>query len=137
MRYVTYEEGPATHPGKYLLKINFEAFPFPHGTEGSYNVFLARIAGLSYPDFLRMCRDICGAEIIGKHQKYPVPYFSFGEGLSILTKWLNRRAKMIMFLREHPYEFELDENGKPIRKKFYDGHIEEPTNVEEETENIN
>ena len=132
-RLIYYEETPHS-PGKYLLKVNVEELPFEGGTDGSYNVFLARVAGMSYPNFLRMCRDMCGARLVGKKQKYPVAYFNFGEGLSILTKWLNRRAKMLVYLKEHPYEFELDDNGKPIRKRFFDGHIEEPGDVKEKTE---
>ena len=51
-RFVSYEESPANQ-GKYILKINVDEFPFSDQVRGSYNVMLARIAGLSYANFLR------------------------------------------------------------------------------------
>ena len=104
-KYVYYEESPY-NKGKYIISLHHEQFPFADGTSGSYNVFLARLAGLSYADFLRMCRDEFGAEIIGKDKLYPVAYFNFGEGLSALTKWLDTRAKYILYRHNHPYEIE-------------------------------
>ena len=124
-KYVYYEETPY-NKGKYIISLHHEQFPFADGTSGSYNVFLARLAGLSYADFLRMCRDEFGAEIIGKDKLYPVAYFNFGEGLSVLTKWLDTRAKYILYRHNHPYEIEVDNTGKPVRKIYDDGRVEEP-----------
>lgn len=124
-KYIFYEESPY-NKGKYTISLHHDKFPFPTGTSGSYNVFLARIAGLSYADYLCMCRDIFGAQIIGKTGKYPVAYFNFGEGLSSLVKWLDARAKTIVYRHEHPYEIEVDNTGKPVRKIYDDGRIEEP-----------
>ena len=73
-KYVYYEETPY-NKGKYILALHHDEFPFQNGISGSYNVFLARIAGLSYADFLRMCRDEFGATIIGKNTLYPVLYY--------------------------------------------------------------
>ena len=124
-KYIFYEESPY-NKGKYIISLRHNEFPFPTGTSGSYNVFLARIAGLSYADYLRMCRDIFGAQIIGKNTKYPVSYFDFGEGLSSLVKWLDARAKTIVYRHKHPYEIEVDNTGKPVRKIYDDGRVEEP-----------
>lgn len=124
-KYIFYEENPYSK-GKYIISLHHDEFPFPTGTSGSYNVFLARIAGLSYADYLRMCRDIFGAQIIGKNSKYPVAYFDFGEGLNSLVKWLDARAKTIVYRHKHPYEIEVDNTGKPVRKIYDDGRVEEP-----------
>ena len=121
-KYVYYEESPY-NKGKYIISLHHEQFPFADGTSGSYNVFLARLAGLSYADFLRMCRDEFGAEIIGKDKLYPVAYFKFGEGLSALTKWLDIRAKYILYSHNHPYE--IEKNDKEIIKYYDNGSIEQ------------
>ena len=58
------------YPGKYVLSINdYEGFMLK-GTVGSYNVIFSRILNMSYPTFLRFCRDMCGAELIGKNSLY-------------------------------------------------------------------
>ena len=121
-KYVYYEESPY-NKGKYIISLHHEQFPFADGTSGSYNVFLATLAGLSYADFLRMCRDEFGAEIIGKDKLYPVAYFNFGEGLSALTKWLDTRAKYILYRHNHPYE--IEKNDKEIIKYYDNGSIEQ------------
>lgn len=121
-KYVYYEES-LYNKGKYIISLHHEQFPFVDGTSGSYNVFLARLAGLSYADFLRMCRDEFGAEIIGKDKLYPVAYFNFGEGLSALTKWLDTRAKYILYRHNHPYE--IEKNDKEIIKYYDNGSIEQ------------
>ena len=70
-----------------------------------------------------MCRDEFGAEIIGKDKLYPVAYFNFGEGLSALTKWLDTRAKYILYRHNHPYEIEKNDNE--IIKYYDNGSIEQ------------
>lgn len=120
-KYIYYEESPY-EKGKYTISLHYDEFPFPTGTSGSYNVFLARIAGLSYADYLRMCRDEFGATLIGK-KGYPVAYFNFGEGLSALTKWLDTRAKYILYRHNHPYEIEKNDNE--IIKYYDNGSIEQ------------
>ena len=121
-KYVYYEETPY-NKGKYILALHHKEFPFQNGTSGSYNVFLARIAGLSYADFLRMCRDDFGAEIIGKDKLYPVAYFNFGEGLLAITKWLDTRAKFLVYRYNHPYEIEKTEEC--IIKHYDNGEVEQ------------
>ena len=94
MNYFKLEESPY-NPGHYLIKPNFEKLPL-HSTEGSYNVLAARVMNLSYAQYLRMCRDLYGAEIIGKGSNYPVPYFTPNSKLEGLIKELNTRAKMLL-----------------------------------------
>lgn len=122
-KYIYYEESPY-NKGKYTLCLNHNEFPLEGGTSGSYNVLLAKIAGLSYADFLRMCRDEFGAELVGKNSKYIVPYFSFGEGLFAITKFLDARAKYLIYRYKHPYDFILNEEGEVIGKQMDSGEIE-------------
>lgn len=90
--YFTYEETPY-HPGKYMVRPVHCNLPLTY-TEGSYNILAARLMNLGYADYLRMCRDLYGAEIIGKNCMYPVAYFN-GEtdSLKDLVKILNKRAE--------------------------------------------
>lgn len=121
-KLVFYDKSPLNN--KYYLCIDHESFPFPNGTRGSFLVMLARIAGMNYTDFLRVCRDVFGATLIGKGHKYVVPYFEFNEGLNAVVKWLNTRANYIIYRHNHPYEFNINENGDPIEKIFDNGEKE-------------
>jgi hypothetical protein len=58
--------------------------------------------GLTYAQYLRMCRDIYGAEIVGKGEKYPYPVFKFSKELEDLIEQLNARANLVLWEREHP-----------------------------------
>lgn len=91
----------ASHPGKFLVRPLHDNLHLAY-TEGSFNVICARVAGLSYANYLRMCRDQFGAEIVGKGSIYPVAYFKQGDGLTALVDWLNARANLILWEREHP-----------------------------------
>lgn len=112
----TIEEAPH-NPGKFLIQPIHEKF-FLKYTEGNYNVICARLMNLSYAQWLRFCRDCCGAQIIGKGQLYPIPYFSKGERLQALCRLLNSRANLILFNREHPnwaeHAQELENKKKSI-----------------------
>ena len=94
------EESP-TNPGKLFIVPEHENF-FLKYTEGSYNVICARLMGLSYAQYLRFCRDCCGAEIIGKNSLYPVAYFPHGERVQALCRLLNTRANLILWCRANP-----------------------------------
>lgn len=94
------EESPY-NPGKWMICPVHENFHLT-STSGSYNLICARLMNLSYAQYLRFCRDICGAEIIGKNTKYPVAYFSRGERLQALCRLLNSRANLVLWCREHP-----------------------------------
>lgn len=73
--YFFLEESPY-NPTNYLIKPNYELLEIRYIGKGSYNVLPARICGLSFSQFMRMCRDCYGAEVIGKGQLYPTIYFS-------------------------------------------------------------
>lgn len=94
-------EESVSYPGKYIIRVDLDKFHLDY-TEGSYNVICARLMGLSYAQYLRMCRDCFGAEIIGKGSMYPVAYFKFSEKLVDLVESLNARANLVLWEREHP-----------------------------------
>lgn len=100
MRYFTRDES-AAHPGKWVIRPVHENFHLD-STTGSFNVICARLLSISYADYLRLCRDEFGAEIIGKNSSYPVAYFKRSKELDALIDLLNARAKAVLWMREHP-----------------------------------
>jgi hypothetical protein len=95
-----YEESPY-HPGKYIITVHHDQFycnGLPFG--GSYHILQARVMNLSYAQYLRMCRDLFGAEIIGKKSMYPVAYFSKINLVSAVIDQLNLRATAILQNKE-------------------------------------
>lgn len=98
--YFKIEESPY-NPGKYSIAINFDKLP-PMYTSGSYKILFARLMNLTYAQYIRMCRDVFGAEIIGKGALYPAIYFSKTRELVELVRLLNNRMNLVMWEREHP-----------------------------------
>ena len=110
---VFYKDESASYPGKYMIRADLEAFHLNY-TEGSYNVIQARLMGLTYAQYLRMCRDCFGAEIIGKGSQYPVPYFKLSKELMDLIEQLNARANLVLWEREHP---DFEEHAQVVEKR--------------------
>ena len=98
--YFRIEESP-TRPGKYTIAPVFENLP-PMHTSGSFNLLAARVMGLSYPQYLRFCRDMVGGEIVGKNHLYPIAYFNKTVNLVAFVRLLNTQMNLIMWEREHP-----------------------------------
>lgn len=96
---IFYREESPYHPGKYRIAINHDLFHC-ESTTGSFNILPARLCGLVYSDYLRMCRDCFGAEIIGKGSLYPVAYFKLSKRLNDLIDDLNNRANVVLLERE-------------------------------------
>ena len=111
-------EESASYPGKYLIKPVYDNFHLT-GTEGSYNVICARVMGLTYAQYLRMCRDCFGAEIIGKGHLYPVAYFKLSNQLLELINNLNARANLILWERDHPDHAEHAAVVKQTSPRYY------------------
>lgn len=111
-------EESASYPGKYIIRPIHDNFHLD-STDGSFNVICARLMGLSYADYLRMCRDCFGAEIIGKGSMYPVAYFKFSQQLQDLIEGLNARANLVLWEREHPDFEEHAEYVKEKNPRFY------------------
>ena len=88
------------NPGMYMIRVNFDVLPNMH-TSGSYNVLAARVVGLSYAQYLRMCRDEFGAELIGKGNTYVLAYFDTEQKADKLAKFLNERLDWILSNRQY------------------------------------
>lgn len=110
---VFYRDESASHPGKYMVRADLEKFHLNY-TEGSYNIIGARLMGLTYAQYLRMCRDVFGAEIVGKGEKYPYPIFKLSKGLEDLIEQLNARANLVLWEREHP---DFEEHAAYVKEK--------------------
>lgn len=93
MKYFKAEESMA-YSGKYMLVPIHDKLPLTC-TSGSYNILAARLLNLEYADYLRYCRDMVGAELIGKNSCYVIPYFSDLTKLNQLIKELDNRVDMI------------------------------------------
>ena len=98
---VFYRDESVYHPGKWMIRPVQDNFHLD-STEGSFNIICARLMGLTYPQYLRMCRDCFGAEIAGKNSYYPVAYFKRSKELDALIDNLNARANLVLWEREHP-----------------------------------
>lgn len=96
---IFYRDESASHPGKYIIRANHEKFRLD-STEGSFNIIGARLMGLTYANYLRMCRDVYDAEIIGKGSNYPYPVFKKAKKLEDLIEQLNTRANLVLCERE-------------------------------------
>ena len=115
---VFYRDESATQPGKYMIRADLGSFHLL-STEGSYNIIQARLFGITYAQYLRMCRDEFGAEIIGKGEKYPYPVFKLSKGLNDLIDQLNARANLVLWEREHPDFEEHAAYVKEQNPRFY------------------
>ena len=108
----------AAHPGKWRIIPIHDNFHLGE-TTGSYNLICARLVGLTYAQYLRMCRDCFGAEIIGKGSMYPVAYFKRSTELDALIEFLNVQASLVLWEREHPDFEEHAEYVKQNSPNYY------------------
>lgn len=108
----------AAHPGKWRIIPVHDNFHLGE-TTGSYNLICARLLGLTYAQYLRMCRDCFGAEIIGKGSMYPVAYFKRSTELDALIEFLNVQASLVLWEREHPDFDGHAEYVKEHNPKYY------------------
>ena len=113
-----YLDDSPVYKDKMIIRLHMDKLPFPTGTEGSYNVFPARLMNLSYADYLRYCRDRVGAELIGKNNKYVVPYFDDTQTVRGLVKLLNKRLEYVMLEQEYPFDYIKKEDGTIERIPF-------------------
>ena len=96
--YFRFEESPI-QKNKYLIFPVHDNLPLT-GTSGSYALLPARLLNLSYAQYLRFCRDVYGANIIGKKNFYPIAYFDLNDKTKELIELLNKRAEMALYIKE-------------------------------------
>lgn len=116
MKYFNLEESPYM-PTYSVIEVNHEAFKsaFPNGIDGSYILLPSRLLNLSYADYLRFCRDILGAFVVGKGHKYPVAYFRATPEVQQFLKLLNKSAESAMFEHDHPYDIDIKLDGTAVK----------------------
>lgn len=120
--YFKFEES-ALMPGSYLITLKDEFFEkegvkyFDNVTGGSFLVLQARLLGLSFPTYLRFCRDVLGATLIGKGNRYPVPVFKKEESVQQLLKLLNSALSYAMKEHEFPYDLYVTLNGEVVKSE--------------------
>lgn len=90
--YFFWDESPYEQ-GKFLLKPDFDLLPLGVA-KGSYHLLAARVAGLSYANYLRACRDKYGATLIGKNCVWVLPYFD--KPNAALSNELNKRVELLL-----------------------------------------
>jgi hypothetical protein len=110
---IFYRDECVSHPGKYIIRADHEKFHLDR-TEGSFAIIGARLVGLTYAQFLRMCRDEYGAEIMGKGSMYPIAYFELSNKLVELIDYLNALANLVLWEREHP---DFEEHAAYVKEK--------------------
>lgn len=76
---------------RYIISGTDSFYNYFGYTDGSYNVYQARIFGLTYASYLKMARDIYEAEIKGKGHRYPSIYFKEKDKAMKLAKILDER----------------------------------------------
>lgn len=117
-KYFYLDESPV-YKEKYLIRLNIDKLPFPHGTSGSYNVLFARVLNLSYAEALRYCRDRLGAELIGKNRRYVAPFFDKTPEVQMFVRLLNTRMNYIMNEQRFPYELKEVNEGNVELTPFH------------------
>lgn len=94
MKTIYYLDESPYHPGKYMIYMHHNFLP-KHVMRGSYHILDARLMMLSYAKYLRLCRDVYGAELFGKNS-FVVPYFSDKKKAQPLINELNKRINEIL-----------------------------------------
>ena len=113
-----YLQNHPVYQDKYVIYFDCPTKYFPNGTSGSYDVFIARLLNLSYPDYLRWARDRLGAELIGKEKRYVTVLFNGNNStVQVLIKVLNKRMEYIINEHDFPYQYK-EENGEVKRVPF-------------------
>lgn len=90
MRYFKVIEAPYDN-NHFIISGTDAYYDYFKWTDGSYNVYHARIMGLTYASYLRMVRDNFGAKLRGKGHKYPSSFFEDKKDAEKLAKILDER----------------------------------------------
>lgn len=75
----------------FMVRPGKEVLDKTKSNQGSFSVVCARLMGLSYPDYCRMCRDKLGATLFGKHGYYIGISFKDRDYASVLCDALKER----------------------------------------------
>lgn len=111
MKKYFYLQSSSVYQDKYMIYFDYPSDYFPNGTNGSYDVFIARLLNLTYPDYLRFARDRLGAELIGKNKCYITVLFNNNQTSQLFINILNKRLEYIINEHNFPYIYK-EENGE-------------------------
>lgn len=118
-KYFSLESNPY-QTGYYSIRPNHEELKLEN-TKGSFNIFCARLLGLSYAEYLRFCRDVLDANLVGKGSVYVVAYLKKNAITNQFLRLLNARAKLLFHVLSHPdtsrKELELEKLKKEREQK--------------------
>jgi hypothetical protein len=67
-----------------------------------YEIIYARLMKLSYPNYLRFCRDVLGADLKEDSEGFVHALFPKNDTTQQFVKLLNNRARLVLWEREHP-----------------------------------
>lgn len=100
MKYVYVDENPY-YPGTYL--IFFNAHQFGWGPiSGTLHILGARLLNTTYDNYLRICCNNFGAEIVGKKDKVPRPCFKDKSKAEKLAKIFEERLSYAISQKSVP-----------------------------------
>lgn len=127
MKKYFYLQHNSIYQDKYIIYFDTPTEYFPNGTDGSYDIFIARLLNLSYADYLRWARDRLGAELIGKNKKYiTVLLNGSNPATQAFINVLNKRMEYIINEHDFPYTYK-EENGEVKRIPFKKNKNEDNT----------
>lgn len=92
---MNYFEVFETFDNKFMVSPNLDKL-LVNCSRGSYRTLAARVMGLSYANYLRMCRDLYNGEISGKGSLYPIVKFANKSDVTKLISILNSRTSEIL-----------------------------------------
>ena len=67
-----------------------------------YEIIFARLMRLTYPDYLRFCRDILSADLKEDSEGFVHALFPKNDTTQQFVRLLNNRARLILWEREYP-----------------------------------
>ena len=94
MKHLYIDENPF-YEGTYLLFLKTNEYGWGK-LPGHMGILGARLLQISYPDYLRYCRDYYGAKILGKKDRVPHLVFTDKKLLEKLAKELDSRLDIIL-----------------------------------------
>ena len=104
MKNYFYLDDSPIYKDRYVIKLRLEGLPFEK-VRGSYMVFQARLMNLSYAQYLRFCRDVLGADLVGKGARYVIPYVEDKPEVKQFLKLLNTRMEYALSVKKDPYTY--------------------------------
>lgn len=93
-KYFMLDKSPLVEDG-YILRLKDHSQYFKN-IKGSYGVFYCRLLNITYPNYLRYCRDHLGAKLVGKHSTYITVYFKNNQETRDFLFYLDSRVEDVI-----------------------------------------